>query len=467
VKTILALLILLSCSATALAQDANGSSGSPYGWTTMGGIKRLPHDGRPDAKVEFPQIQDWKSLKISLQRTPCFGSCPAYRVDIYGDGTVTYDGQMFVAISGAHKAKLSDDALRTLFTAFQKADFFWLLDRYAAPITDNPTQVISISFDEHNKTVEDYIGRAVGMPSDVTDLENLIDTVADTKKWVTGNDETIAALETEGWSFKAPDEKNTQLLAAAAEARNTELVEQFLKAGMPATNKFGCHALSDAAENRDIEMAHALFAAGAPLFNKPRGRWIDDPKTDAEQKADFEYAEDACDVLLSAAIGGSPEILSLALSRKPDVNKTIFNGTQTPLMALSGHSDNDYAAKHGADFGRSAQLLIAAGADVNIADDRGRTALMGAEKLEVVRAILAAGVKDINARDNSGQTALMQTYHANVTEVLLEAGASPYLKDRNGRTALDHAGNFSDPILRETLEHWMQAHPEQAYLKNP
>lgn len=460
-KTVLALLILLSCCTAAFGQEANGSNGGPYGWTAMGGIKKLPHDGRPETKVAFPEIQDWKSLKISLQRTACFGSCPAYRVEIHGDGTVIYDGQMFVAISGVHKAKISDDSVRALFSAFQKADFFWLLDNYAAPITDNPTQVISISFDGQNKTVKDYVGRAVGMPSVVTEIEKLIDTIADTKKWVIGNAETIPGLKAEGWSFSAPDDQNVRLLVGAAEAQNTDLVEQFLKLGMPAANKFGCRALSAAAQYRNVEMAHALLDAGALLHYEPATKPIADPQTDAEQQVAADYYQNLCDVLQSAAVGGNPEIMRLVLSRKPDVNKTftISGDGRTPLMFLAGNSGNVMARQHGADFGSSAKLLIAAGANVNAVDRNGNTALMSASDIEVVRVILAAGVSDINARNNLGRTALMQAYHADVAKALLDAGADPYLKDNEGKTALDRAGDFNNSSLKTALEGWMQAHP--------
>ena len=468
-KTVLALLVTLSCSATALAQDANGSSGGPYGWTTMGGIKKLPHDGRPDAKVEFPQIQDWKSLKISLQRAPCFGSCPAYRVDIHGDGTVVYDGQMYVAIPGIHKAKITDDSVHSLFAAFQKADFFWLLDSYAAPITDNPTKVISISFDGRTKDVKDYVGRAIGMPQVVTELESLIDTTADTKKWVVGNAETIDALKSEGWRFSAPDDQNVKLLEGAAETHNADLVEELLKLGMPATNKYGCRALSEAARHRDVQMARALFTANAPIRFEPHAKPVADPHTEEEQQAVIDYYESACDVLQTAATFGSPEIVELVLSRKPDVNET-FPGSddgRTPLMSLAGNSGDPMVTQDGANFGRCAQLLIEAGADVNAVDKNGNTAIMGAGDIEVVRAIIAAGVKDINARNSLGQTALMRTYDTNVIRALLEAGADPYLKDKQGQTAMDHAADFNDPKLKETLENWMRGHPKPPQPDHP
>jgi hypothetical protein len=43
------------------------------------------------------------------------------------------------------------------------------------------------------------------MPQAVTDLENTIDRVAGTLKWIKGNADTIPALKKEQWNFKSPE----------------------------------------------------------------------------------------------------------------------------------------------------------------------------------------------------------------------------------------------------------------------
>ena len=133
-----------------------------------------------------PTIRDWKTLRISLKRTECFGTCPVYSVEIMGDGTVRYQGHLYVAKKGAHKAQISQDSVRSLFQKFVAADFFWTLDEYTAWITDQPTYVLKLSFDGHTKTVIDYAGRAACMPGEITDLEQAVDTAAQTSKWVKG-----------------------------------------------------------------------------------------------------------------------------------------------------------------------------------------------------------------------------------------------------------------------------------------
>lgn len=138
----------------------------------------------PAAHVPFPEINDWKSLKITLRRTTCFGACPNYLVEIFGDGTVVYTGYSLVAVEGEQRGHISQDGVKELVDLFRRADYFSLNDKYYANASDGPTYTTSISFDAHSKTVVDYFGALMHMPHTVTDLEEGIDRIAETAKWV-------------------------------------------------------------------------------------------------------------------------------------------------------------------------------------------------------------------------------------------------------------------------------------------
>jgi len=158
--------------------------GAPAG-TAVAGAAATPVTGlRPKLKAPFPPISDWSSLRITLERTPCYGTCPGYSVEIAGDGTVTYMGQHFVAEKGVRTARIPQSAVRALYDAFVKADFFWSFDEYSAPITDLPTKIVTISFDGHSKSVLDYAGERQGMPKAIADLEEAIDAAAGTAQWI-------------------------------------------------------------------------------------------------------------------------------------------------------------------------------------------------------------------------------------------------------------------------------------------
>ncbi len=87
------------------------------------------------------------------------------------------------------------------------------------------------------------------------------------------------------------------------------------------------------------------------------------------------------------------------------------------------------------------QLLIAAGAKVNLKDDSGATALMmldGDATTDLVWDLINVGAK-VSLTDNGGNTALMRAATANNLEAvkaLIEAGAEVDARNKQGQTAL-------------------------------
>ena len=97
---------------------------------------------------------------------------------------------------------------------------------------------------------------------------------------------------------------------------------------------------------------------------------------------------------------------------------------------------------------RAVKVLIAAGAEVSAANNKGWTALMAAETPEIVRALLAA-VANVNATNQEGETALMVAALFDtpaVVKVLLTAHPDVNIRSKDAQTALDLAksGGRSD-----------------------
>src|SRR5436190_20985122 len=87
---------------------------------------------------------DLKTVTIRMERTGCYGSCPAYTVTIHGDGAVEYDGKRHVKESGTQKARLELDTIKALTKEFAKANFLTLSEDYSGEnctryCTDMPT----------------------------------------------------------------------------------------------------------------------------------------------------------------------------------------------------------------------------------------------------------------------------------------------------------------------------------------
>ena len=88
------------------------------------------------------------------------------------------------------------------------------------------------------------------------------------------------------------------------------------------------------------------------------------------------------------------------------------------------------------------KLLLVRGADVNIQDHFGQTALICAAVYgwaETVKMLLDARA-DIDIQDKFGRTALMMAAawgHTRIMELLMQAGADISIGDNDGKTAFD------------------------------
>ena len=60
---------------------------------------------------------------------------------------------------------------------------------YKALVTDYPTHILSISIDGQTKKVVDYLGVRIGMPAVIAELEDEVDAIAGTRRWLSNKGE--------------------------------------------------------------------------------------------------------------------------------------------------------------------------------------------------------------------------------------------------------------------------------------
>lgn len=128
--------------------------------------------------------------RVSLERRPCYGTCPVYRVSVAGDGVVVFEGLQHVDSIGRFTGRIDDDRAAALSRLFQELDFFTLADKYAygepncpTYATDAPTVVTAVTVGGRSKTVEHDLGCA-NVPQRLVDLERRIDEIVGTSRWV-------------------------------------------------------------------------------------------------------------------------------------------------------------------------------------------------------------------------------------------------------------------------------------------
>lgn len=174
---------------------------------TMDDITRGSYDFLPSA-TPFPTVtptniflpvldeNEYSDLVITLERTMCFGSCPAYSLTIYGNGIGVYEGKFFVMVEGIQEFKLTKKQISLLVEAFEEAEYFSLEDYYSIAVTDMPSVTTSITFQGKSKLVYHYawcidyetVTIPEGQPRDAAPqalcaLEDRIDEIINVTQW--------------------------------------------------------------------------------------------------------------------------------------------------------------------------------------------------------------------------------------------------------------------------------------------
>jgi hypothetical protein len=148
--------------------------------------------GFPQQAPSMGEI-DYSTLVITMEREPCFGVCPAYKLTIHGDGSVVYEGIYYVRVTGTKTLQIPQYKVKELVSDFLSIDYFNLEDSYQGiemngemvrPSTATTT-ITSITVNGRMKQIESINGALQALDN----LENKIDEVAGTADLLGSRDE--------------------------------------------------------------------------------------------------------------------------------------------------------------------------------------------------------------------------------------------------------------------------------------
>lgn len=396
----------------------------------------VPPERLPKSHVAPPALKPDSNIAIALRRSGCYGTCPSYEVALTPGGIV-FQGGGYVVASGHHTASVEPSAVRKLAQMFIDADFYSMAEKYIAGVTDCPTYQLSISIDGQQKSVTDYEGSWVGMPAVISELEDEVDTLAHTDRWIEGKDGLVDALLEEKYNFRTFDAQ--VLLKQALTRGETDTVQALLDAGVP-LKPLPAPKLKDPDEIPAFNKTGILAAAASHADTL---KLLIDAEASKEDQADKNLA------LVNAADAGSLEAARMLIDygANPSVDLTKLTITQSGGgMEMQGPGSGSIlivAAKSGnPDLVRE---ILRYHPKLEARDREGKTALFAAgdyrssdgvgARVECVRLLLDAGA-NVNARDNDGNTPLHETFLTDVEEELLKRGAYVNAQNNDGDTPI-------------------------------
>ncbi len=235
--------------------------------------------------------------------------------------------------------------------------------------------------------------------------------------------------------FYAVETGNTESVKAML-AQNRAIVHTY----SPTNNTHGLSALHVAAKDGQADIMRLLIKAGANP-NQRNDNILGE--TPLHLCADRWFQKNRLDA-------GHNDVLTILIAVGADVNIADMRFGNTPL--------------HVAAYGReriNVVRLLAAGAKPNIANKNGDTPLhqvmhgsSNDDRLQILKALLAAGANP-NAPNNNQSTALHSAPHYQrilpLVKVLLAAGASPAAVDAEGNTPLHVAAVKNQPQMVTAL----------------
>jgi ankyrin repeat protein len=448
-------------------------------------IDLVPPERLPKHHVSPPAVRPDSKVAITLERSGCFGSCPSYTVTVGTDGIVFAGGGNVVA-SGRHTDRADPKEVRKLAKRFVAAEFYSMDAEYSASVTDNPTYALSIAIDGQAKKVVDYVGEWEGMPAVVTELEDEVDTLARTKRWIEGGDGLVPALQAEKYNFQTFEAQ--VMMKQAATHGSAATVRELLEAGVPleplpapkpkepymaapfeaegwlsAASRYPevLQVLMDASGSKNDQSDKDLALVGAARSGSVRAvraliAYGANPNADLTKQTVTDHGggmtiqgPGAGSVLIYAAESGNPEMVREILHYHPNLEMRDQKG-KTAVFAAGDYLSSD---KDGARV-ESVRLLAEAGADVNARDKDGNTPLHETFLTDVEEELLKLGA-DVNARNKNGETPIFTTVDDQAIPLFIEHGADLTIRNNKGETVVEAAkerGPSRQEALRKAIE---------------
>lgn len=251
-------------------------------------------------------------------------------------------------------------------------------------------------------------------------------------------------LVDQGADVNAKDSEGYTVLMYAVRTQDLVIVKYLVDQGADMNVKDGCGltALMGAVQSGNLAIVNFLVDHGADVnargvsCENAKGRctWCEYAVASGPRISTAYLEPQDHTALALGAESGYMEIMEFLIDKGADMNVKDGRGMTALIRAVVLERPDVM------------KFLIKKGADVNARDKKGKTALMYAVdrkpvNREVVKLLVDKGA-DLNAGDNDGMTALMEAAkrgNLDAVKLLIDRGADVNVKDKYGRTPLSYA----------------------------
>lgn len=124
-----------------------------------------------------PLISD--SLFFKMERTPCFGQCPVYSINIYQSGYAELEGRRFFDYVGTFKTRFSESEMVQIKEWANAANYWQLKHVYDAPVTDLPSTTTVLIIDK----AANWVYNRMNAPDGLREFETNAEVLIKDKQW--------------------------------------------------------------------------------------------------------------------------------------------------------------------------------------------------------------------------------------------------------------------------------------------
>lgn len=138
--------------------------------------------GNPEKSRSHTEVSSTNHgiAEIGIERTGCFGTCPAYTFIVKNDGTFRYKGGKYAQRQGDFTGRIPVWQFHQIAKFIKESGYMGLEDVYTRAVTDNPTTYTMVVLNGTRKVVRNY---ADAGPIKLWAIEQLTDSLIEKAEW--------------------------------------------------------------------------------------------------------------------------------------------------------------------------------------------------------------------------------------------------------------------------------------------